>query len=59
MVTKGKMAKWADNIYVGEDEKSFLENIREVCKRMKGCNLRAAPRKTIIAIKETTIMGWH
>ena len=60
MVTEGKMAKWADNIYVGgEDEKSFLENIKEVCSRMKICHLRAAPRKTIIAIKETTIMGWH
>ena len=60
MVTEGKMAKWADNIYVGgEDERSFLENIEEVCCRMKACQLRAAPRKTIIAIKETTIMGWH
>ena len=60
MVTKGNMAKWAANLYVGgEAEKFFLENIKEVCKRMKDCNLRAAPRKTIIAIKETTIMGWH
>ena len=60
MVTKVKMAKWADNIYVGgEDKKSFLENIKEVCSRMKTCHLRAAPRKTIIAIKETMIMGWH
>ena len=58
MVSEGRMAKWADNIYVGgEDEKSFLENIKEVCSRMKTCHLRAAPRKMIIAIKETTIMG--
>ena len=54
------MARWEDNIYLGgEDEESFLENIKHVCQRMKKCELRAAPKKTIIAIKETTIMGWH
>ena len=54
------MAKWVDNIYIGgEDEESFLENVKEVCQCMKKCDLRAAPKKTIIAIKETTIMGWH
>ena len=60
MVVKGDVAKWADNIYTGgHDEESFLKNIREICSRMKESDLRAAPKKTIIGIKETTVMGWH
>ena len=51
--------KWADNIYVGGNiEKDFVENIEEVCQRMKILQLRAAPAKTILGIEETSIMGW-
>ena len=53
------MVKWADNIYIcGNIEKDFMENIKEVCRRMKILQLRAALAKTILGIEETSIMGW-
>ena len=55
-----RYAKWADNIFVGgSQDKSIIENIKEVCKRIKQSDLRAALRKTLMGIKETTVMRLH
>ena len=52
MILQGRIAKWADNIYVGADtEKDFVRKVREVCHRMKRGNLRASPAKTILGIE--------
>jgi hypothetical protein len=60
MVIQGKVVKYADNIYVGgSDPANFLDNFEGVCERLSKSNLRVNPSKVIVAIVDTTIMGWH
>ena len=60
MIVEGRAVKWADNIYAGGyDEESFINNMREVCQRLRITNLRASPGKTIIRIESASTIGWH
>ena len=59
MVLDGKVAKVADDIYIGgSTPKDLLENFEEVLSRLQECNIRLSARKTVIAPKSTTILGW-
>ena len=60
MVVQGKTVKQADNLYIGgSNTTEFIQNLEEVCKRLSQGNLRVKPSKVIIAIVDTSIMGWH
>lgn len=59
LVQEGKVAKLADDFYVGGDTpEELLENFRLVLHRFLECNLKLSARKTKIAPKSMTVLGW-
>lgn len=59
MVKEGKVAKLADDLFVGGDTpEELLKNFEQVLHRLHECNIKLSPTKTIIAPKSITILGW-
>ena len=59
MVEQGKVAKLADDLYVGGDTPDdLLKNFELVLHRMLEANIKLSPTKTVIAPKSITILGW-
>ena len=58
-IEEGCVAKIADDLYCGADTpEELLANWRRVLAAMYNNNLKLSPKKTIIAPKQTTILGW-
>jgi hypothetical protein len=59
MVKEGKVAKIADDLFVGGNSPEELKsNFQEVLVRLHDNNIKLKASKTIIAPKEVTILGW-
>ena len=59
MVQEGKVAKIADDLYVGGNTPEELKtNLHEMLFRLHTNNIKLKASKTIIAPKEVTILGW-
>ena len=59
LVTKGFVTKLADDLYIGgSTPDNLLRNWSSVLQALKQANLTLSANKTIIAPKETTILGW-
>ena len=59
LVMDGCVAKVADDLYIGgNSENDLLDNFKCVLHRLHQNNLRLSGRKTVIAPKSTTILGW-
>ena len=53
------VAKIADDLCIGgQTIPELLENYRKVLARMAKANLKLSPKKTVIAPRETMILGW-
>ena len=60
LVMEGKVAKVADDLFVGGDTaKEVCNTFSIVLQRFMDNNLKLSARKTIIAPKSTTILGWR
>ena len=58
-IQEGKVAKLADDLYIGGDTPEVLhQNWTLVLSSLDKCNLRLSPAKTVIAPKSTSILGW-
>ena len=59
MVKEGKVAKLADDLFVGgSTPEELLKNFEQFLHRLLECNIKLSPTKTIIAPKSVTILGW-
>ena len=59
MVMKGKVAKLADDLFVGgETIEELYENFEKVLEILTENNLKLKAKKTYIAPKSATILGW-
>ena len=60
LVLKGKVAKLADNVYLGGKTMNELHEVfHEILKRCKNANLRMKPEKIRINIASADILGLH
>lgn len=59
MVAEGKVAKLADDLFIGgKSTEEFKQNLQDVLIRLYENNIKLKASKTIIAPKEVTILGW-
>jgi len=59
LITAGIVAKLADDLYIGgHTEQELFKNWRAVLECFQASNLKLSASKTVIAPKETTILGW-
>ena len=59
MVTEGKVAKLADDLFIGASNPAeFKQNLKEVLIRLHENNIKLKATKTILAPKEVVILGW-
>ena len=59
MVKEGKVAKLADDLFVGASTpEELVINFEQFLHRLLECNIKLSPSKTIIAPKSVTILGW-
>ena len=59
MVMDGKVAKLADDLFIGGDTvKDLLINFEKVLQILSKNNLKLKARKTFIAPKSVTLLGW-
>ncbi len=60
LVKEGSVAKLADDLYCGGNTPSeLLANWKKVLVAMQSNNMKLSAKKTIIAPKTTTILGWE
>ena len=58
-VASGKVAKLADDLYVGADNvQDLIHNWQSVLQALDQCDLRLSARKSIICPKSANILGW-
>ena len=59
LVQQGKVAKLADDLYIGgANPEELLLNFEQVLHRMMEANIKLSPDKTVISPKSITILGW-
>ena len=59
MIMKGKVAKLADDLFVGGDTVDELyQNFKDVLEILSQNNLKLKARKTVIAPKSVILLGW-
>ena len=59
LLTEGIVTKLADDLYCGADTpEDLLENWERVLSALQKCSMNLSPKKTIVAPKTTTILGW-
>lgn len=59
LLTEGIVTKLADDLYCGADTpEDLLNNWERVLSALQRCSMNLSPKKTIIAPKTTTILGW-
>jgi predicted aspartyl protease len=59
LVAQGKVAKLADDLYIGgETPEELLKNFEQVLHIMMEANIKLSSAKTVIAPKSITILGW-
>ena len=59
MVQKGKVAKLADDLFVGGDTvEDLFRNVEEVLDILQDNNLKLKAKKTYVAPKSVNLLGW-
>ena len=59
LIEDGSVAKNADDLYVGGDSpQALLNNWKTLLTRLDEANIKLSARKTVIAPKQTTVLGW-
>ncbi len=59
LIQKGIVAKLADDLFCGANTpEELLDNWKQVLTALHRCDLRLSAKKTTVAPKSTTILGW-